>query len=333
LTHARDIDPVAWVDFLEKRSSPQERALFTMLLHLRAAATNDTSQDACALSSRWLGSMLMTSHPLPASDLDAFDGLPVSWRTAVYREPARTWQSLEGHSFSGELASRVFALREFLPEHRTRAFISLDKKVHQPQAMAWLWGLAGELGLDLPLPASDKLLSHEVAGILRLALEDRSSAVSAAYKRLPLARALLNSDRPLIAKWPAYLILALTSDPEDESFLADALEQASSLTRQKIYPIWLFRRQTQMTEDARLALLRRWSVSLGAGSSGYLDQLAPVWVGNLLLGNTDAMTQVLQLATPLSALIPDERDHPRQSALYEDIAEFLFSGLYHFDLP
>ena len=319
--------------FLAKHSSPQELALLSMLAQLQGLPPL-ASESPSGLSAQVLGSFLSSSAPVSKAHYQTLSGLlPDAWLMGAFREPARAWSKLEKRSFSGELTSRLFALREFQPENQAVAFNALSKKIRQPQPLGWLWGLAGDLGLHLPLPADKTLALPEVGGLLRLALHSRAPAVSLAYQRLGLARALLATERPFETHWPAFLVLALTSDAADDVFFEEAFKRGSYEQNMKLYPVWLFRRPSQMTEEARQAWLRRWSRDLGAGGSGFLDHTAPVWVGNMLLGNTDAMGQILRLTTPIDSLTPETRDHSRQSALYEDIAEFLFSGLYHWDLP
>ncbi len=341
LTRAGDTDPEAWAEALGRRArEPRLRALLRMLHALVAARGQDGQQGpgeppvgAPEAAAVLLASTLPGAAPLPAAWLEGKEmaALPEIWRVAARRVPPRKLVELRSSPAGGPGGGLAMVLYELAEDQRQDAFDLLRERLVEAGPRLWLWGAAGDLGLALPEPG-EELSDPEVATLLRLAARDLETARGEARRRLPQARARFAARRPGRDHWPAALVLALAGEEEDRDRLRESLRAADPVGRLRLQPVLQLALGNLDTEEARQGWFRRWSRDLGAGYFGWFDRQGPLWIAHLLVGGTEAATQVPELSREFPAL-HGSRDHSRDDTLYPDLADLLLSGLYHWDLP
>ena len=290
--------------------------------------------DARFAAAALLASVRPEAAARPAAFVEAQRGrVPALWVAAARRDPSRGAEQLRRLPAAGEGAAAGLILREVEPSARQEVFQHFHARLIEPQARAWLWGTAGELGLELPPPLdAERLDSAEVAGILELARTQSASAASAAAARLGAARARLDEGGLAEETWPAALTLALVladaedRDAEDLQRLQSHLEQASAVDKVRLWPVWNLARGALAEAAVRDHWLAVWSRDLGAGAIGFLDVEGPRWLAYLLVGGTQAAEERLQLLEAYPALELASRDYSRDHNLYRDIADFLSWG-------
>ena len=313
-------------------SDPVQRALAQVLDGLahgrRASRTASVAELSAAL---WLATL--PDHPPVSPDLVArAEGtLPDLWVGAARRDPGRELATVRGLPTGGSGAAAAWALYELPENDRLAAFRILDQRFFEARARSWLWGIAGDLGLALPDPADGRLEPFHVAGLLQLVLRDPAEGGAVAARWRGFARASLDLPGDLGASWPAAVVLALSPEPEDLARLRERAEPAEGDEAARVHPIWQLASGRLDDTPARSAWLRRWSRELGAGPHGLIDAEAGRWVAYLLVSGTRAESERTELVPSLPELV-GARDHARDDELYSDLAEFLLSELYRWDL-
>ena len=224
-----------------RKPTVRQEALLAMLA-ARAGESVQLEGDAPALrAARLLSSVVPGQEALSQREFDAVRAdLPLAWVAAARRTPGRDLDSLRGTPLRGEESSAVLALREVSADQRAAAFAFLADRVTEGPSAAWLWGLAGELGMSLPAVSSEEIPAYEAAGVLRLALIDADGAQAAAMARLDVARASLAGLESIDASAaPAVLLLALAGSKDDHAWFQSQLASASAETRSWLQPLWL----------------------------------------------------------------------------------------------
>ncbi len=316
-----------------RRPGERVAALLNALEAVQGGQPTWSGESAVEVSGQILCSLLAGSERVPADRLTAFPGkMSEDWRLAALRDPGRSGDSLRGTPLGGNNAVVAFVLHELEPSLRQKAFDFLRDRLREPPAAAWLWGSAGDLSLDLGAAGTAASLTGEAAGLLRLAITAPDSAIAAAVRRLPLARKVLeqegrNEDR----RWAAALILALAGASEDHAWFKQELELAPPAWRQRLQPVWLLASGSLDQASVRQAWLSRWSRALGAGRIGFLDQEAPRWMAMILINGTIAAEERVEL-DGIPEGMAGAPDHPITDELYADMAEFLFSATYRWNL-
>jgi hypothetical protein len=256
-----------------------------------------------------------------------------SWRVAAKHKKARTLEDLRRLPIGIGGGALALVLYESSAPERGALFQFLRGALLDPSQLAWLWGAAGDLGLSLPLPSqSSTLLDFEVGGLLLLCLSNPSLGEERVRAFQPWARRRLDAGHSFATDWPAAVLLAVTPQKEDLARLRKIAESSSGADALRALPIWHLASGRVGEGEPRRALLRSWARELGAGWVGYLDQEGPRWTAYLLLSGTQAASERLELQQHLLAF-ERPHDHSPEHALYEDIAEFLFSPQYFWDLP
>ncbi|MFQ5750256.1 MAG: hypothetical protein ACE5H3_12515 [Planctomycetota bacterium] len=185
-----------------------------------------------------------------------------------------------------------------------------------------------------PPPPGSVLEGAQVAGLVRLALHDPSRATLQARLLLPLAREIFAKGLPEGRKaLPAVLVLALAPQPSDLDLLREQMEQCKGSSLAEFQPFWLLATGRLDSPGARTTWLRKWSRELGAGASGFLDREGRRFVALLLLGGTRAAESRASLLDPSFRELFGPRDYSSEDEFYGDLAEFLFSRHYAWNLP
>jgi hypothetical protein len=284
--------------------------------------------DPLAMSGRLLTSILpqqpAVSWIASAEDL----GLPRAWQMAARQHPPRSLVALRAVPLADENAAVVLALYEVPESQRAELFAHFRTRLQAPEARAWLWGAAGDLGLDLAPVSLQTLDPAEVAGLLRLALRDPTAAERAALSRLALARKdFAVADSPA-ARFPAALVLALAGGSEEHALLRQAIEVAAPRERLDLQPVWKYAQRGFGEAGLQREWIARWSRRLGAGAMGFLDREGARWTAYVLAGNTRAASQSPRMQPRIPALDCIPHDHALDVSLHADVIEFLIGGEY-----
>lgn len=290
------------------------------------------SDDPLSFSGRMLTSVLPGQ---PAQKWTAGVGLavPPEWLLAARHEPPRTLAELRVVPLAGVSSAVVLALYEAQPSALPGLFEHFRDRVQDARARAWLWGAAGDLGLDLASTSGEDLDSAEVAGLLRLGLRDPTGAERAAQARLASARKAFDAARTPSARFAPALVMAMAGGKPEHETLRAAIERADPHERLALQPIWKYAQRGFGDVNLQRNWIGRWSRDLGAGSSGWLDQEGPRWTAYALAGATRAAMQHPRLqprAPPLERIV---HDHALDISLHADVIEFLVGGSYRWWLP
>jgi hypothetical protein len=287
-----------------------------------------------------LTSVLPGAAGLPTETVQAWVGrLPELWVAAARRAPSRSAAEARRLPAAASGMAAGLLLYEVAAEDRQEVFQHFDARLIDADARAWLWGTAGDLGLEFPAPETgERLDPAEVAGMLRLALRHGGRASQAARDRLPAARLRLDEGGLAQDLWPAALVIALAladseeRDPDDLARLRDRVVDEDAAARVRLLPAWNLARGALSDPSVRAHWLSTWSRGLGAGPAGYLDREGPRWVAFLLVGDTQAAEERLPLRQAPEGLALEARDYSRDHNLYRDVADYLAWG-YRFGLP
>jgi hypothetical protein len=337
LGQARRYESDLWFSLMAKESDLVASAFLEMGDVLLGRAPPLRSEELLSYSGRMLTSLLPEQPGLsgpgssPGSE-PAWEP-PLAWWTAARHHPPRALAALRSVPLAGESAAVVLALYELPASQGEELFSHFRTRVQDPAARAWLWGAAGDLGLDLAPTTVETLDPAEVVGLLRLALRDPTAAERAGLARLPAARALFASAEQAEARFPAALVLALAGGPEEQEQLRLALEKAEPRERLDLQPVWKFAQRGFGEVTLQQEWLRLWARRLGGGAQGFLDREAPRWTAYLLAGGTRAASQDPRLQPRLPALEKIVHDHALDVSLHADVIEFLLGGVYRWELP
>ena len=330
LGHERIPDLASLRKAVGRKPTVRQEALLAMLA-ARAGEAVKLDDDAPAIrAARLLTSVVSGQEALNTREFDAVRAqMPQAWVAAARRSPGRDLDSLRGTPLRGEESSAVLGLREVAADERAAAFAFLADRVKEGPSAAWLWGLAGELGLSLPAASDKGIPAYEAAGVLRLALLDTEGARSTATARLDVARTALAERETLDeSAVPAVLMLALAGSKDDHAWFQTQLAAASAETRAWLQPLWLLAAGQFGDARARESLLSQWALRLGAGTGGFLDQAGRLFTGLVIRAGTEAAQESLELASH-SDLFELDHDHAITDEFYLDLSALLTSDHYH----
>ncbi|MCH2100750.1 MAG: hypothetical protein MK209_02360 [Planctomycetes bacterium] len=329
LGHVSVPDIVALRKVIGRRPTVRQEA-FLALLAARAGQAVQSEGDAPALrAARLMVSVVPGQKALSTAEFDELRALmPTIWVAAAKRVPGRNLDSLRGTPLRGEEASSVLALREVSADQRAQAFAFLAERVTEEPSASWLWGLAGELGLQFPPASAESIPSYEAAGVLRLAQLDLKGARAVAKSRLDVARSSLAARESIdLSAAPAVLLLALAGERGDYAWFQAQLSAGAAETRAWLQPLWLLAAGKFGDARARESLLADWAFRLGAGTGGYLDHAGRLFVALVLLAGTEAAQESLELASHSDAFELDH-DHAITDEFYLDLWTLLASEHY-----
>jgi hypothetical protein len=318
---------------VDRKGTDRQQSLLAMLDSLHGRAANVDGEAGIVRGFQLLSTLIAGPQLVAAADTnDMGEGLPEIWAMAALRQPGRDLDALKGLPLGGESGAVCFALREIDMDQRQAAFNFMNQRITADPAASWLWGEAGDLGLDLGRPVETELTAAEMAGLLRLALRNFESAEELAKLRVLAARAALTgrADDPK-ERWLAALMLALAGDAEDHPWFKQALENGTAEGRSKLQPLWLLASRKLDPGVARSNWLSNWSREFGAGSVGFLDREGPRWVALSLVSGTLAARENGNLQG-FEEHFKGKLDHPLTDEFYADLATFLTSSHYRFHL-
>jgi len=329
LAGAPQLDVGELRDVLGKKATARQRALLGLLAARVGQAGQLTPGDLFQDSALVLVSLLPGQDPVNEQLLARVrEQTPEVWQLAARRSPGRTFDDLKGRSFGGDGAAAALALAELPRSDQQAAFeFLLARIVHEPQA-SWLWGLAGDLGLELPVQTGKELAQAELAGLIRFALLDFERAQLLARARAIEVRAelaKLEPSEPL--RVHSALLLALAGEEVDRPWFKQRLQGATASERAILQPMWLLAAGQIQSVAAREAFLMGWSQRLNAGRSGFLRAEGRRFVALALTSGSLAASELPQMST-FTTGYEVELDHPSTDEIYNDIVEFLNSQHY-----
>ncbi|HJM38824.1 MAG TPA: hypothetical protein QGG59_01780 [Planctomycetota bacterium] len=285
-------------------------------------------------SARLLASHLPKAKGLGDKEVEQAEAASLeSWLVAARREPARSLQETRQIPSGIGEGSLALLLYEAAPSERKEVMEFLRDALVGGRQSAWLWGAAGDLSLSLlPPQLQEPLHDYQVAGLLRLCLSNPIQGEREVEAYQTLARARIQGSQSLGVDWPAAVLLAISPQQKDLTFLRKLTEESLGEDSARALPIWHLASGRVASGAARQTLLASWARELGAGWHGYLDSEGPRWTAYFLLSGTQAAEERLELRVELPAY-KRKHDHSQGHGLYEDIAELLFSGHYFWGLP
>lgn len=329
LAHPERLQVDPWPTLVAKRKEPTLEVLLDLSTRL-VEAGEPPATDPLAFSAALLASVDPRYPALPGEIFGALPagGFPDLWWTSAPRFPARAWEDLRRQALVGEQVGLVLTLYEVEKGQQQALFDHFRMRTIGKAESGWLWGAAGDLGLEFPDPEEEALTAHRVGGILRLARRDFPKAVLAAQASLPAARSVFRSRTPFEQRWPAAVLLAIGQEERDLQVLKQAFQAASGVERHRLTPIWKFANRGLGEGALRDHWLDAWSRGLGAGWRGYQDIQGPRWTAYLLAGGSLAAENQAELAARYESLESLPKDYSPDHILYRDLVEFLLSGNY-----
>ena len=333
LAQAPSVDEAGMNHLMGRKPGIRTQALAGLLRSLGGGPIPDASSGMALQGARLLSSIFAQQGALTRPIVGgAGKYLPRVWREAALRNPPRDVDTLRILIAEGQGVAASLALYEVEPGNRKPLFDLLNTRLAGEEVKALAWGAAGELRMDLPDEDVDVLDDLEVTGLLSLAKENLGAAEMAGKGRLPAARSRFEKGRPLEDDWTAAWVLALAGGPDDLEQLRLRLEKAVGPDRTLLEPIWKFACRSFSDESVQLSWLKQWTRRLGAGKLGFLDMEGPRFVTWMLVAKTETAEQRAELAG-----LPVDKESPRPEHspgddIYADIAGFLLSDLYRWDL-
>lgn len=330
LGHEQLPDLPALRSAMGRKLTVRQQALLGLLEARAGIRAEFDGKEGALHGARLLASVIPGQAPISAKELESFGrGMPASWVAAARRAAGRDLDQLRGAPLGGEQSSSVFALREVAADQQAAVFAYLANRIESEPAASWLWGLAGELGLELAAASETEIPSWEASGLLRLALMDWERARTHAAARADVALAQLVAMPSIdLKQMSPVIVLAIAGRESDHAWFQKALSDAPAGVRSQIQPLWLLAAGQFGEARAREALLAQWALRFGAGTSGYLDRAGKVYTSLALLAGTEAADEVLELRSYV-ARFEQESDHPISDEFYIDLVQFLFSEHYH----
>ncbi|MDA0666282.1 MAG: hypothetical protein O3A95_01735 [Planctomycetota bacterium] len=315
-------------------TSEKDAALIGVLdVALRLTGSKALGNHALSEAAVMLTSVNPRLDPLPAGlfEQQKQASYPDMWRLTARRTPERSLEDLQNQALVDEHIGLVLCLFEVQGKHRQALFHHDRSRAMGPTEQAWLWGAAGELGLEIPGPTKPTLELHQVAGVLGLAQQNLKKAKEIAQSYSKVAGRAFSLNASFTTRWTAGTILALSGMEADRLLLQQAFEKASGVERQRLNPIWKFANHGFEDETLRSYWLRHWIRDLGGSWIGYLDAEGRRWTAYLLLGgSTEAKNrEPLSVAYPELEVLP--KDYAVDHVLYRDLAEFLLSDEYRWN--
>lgn len=333
LAHPERLQVDPWESLVKKRKQPTLTALLQLAQRLSGNLQADAS-DASSFAASLLAAVDPRQVALGAEFVGkaASSDFPALWWSAAPRIPARRFEDLRRQALVGERVGLVLALYEVDAKQQQALFDHYRQRAVGPEESAWLWGAAGDLGLDLPGPGDGGIKRERIAGILRLALRDFPTAVKTAKSYLPAAREAFGTQSSFRDRWPVALLLALGGEAEDLQALQAVFQEANGADRHRLAAIWKFANRGFGPGDLRAYWLDAWSRELGAGWRGYLDVQGPRWTAYHLAGGSLAAENQIEIAVSFPELETLPKDYAADHVLYRDIVDFLLGGDYRWDL-
>ncbi|MFK5956353.1 MAG: hypothetical protein QM477_07925 [Planctomycetota bacterium] len=256
---------------------------------------------------------------------------PAMWFMTARRAPPRPRKAIQSMALVGEQIGMVLSLYEVPANQRQGLFFHFQTRAVGALERKWLWGAAGDLGLELPPPNSAKLATYQVCGILSLANRDWKQAKTAAQNYLMAARSTFQTAVSFQDRWAAATVLALGGMEADRNLIKKSFENASAVERHRLVPIWKFANHGLESPGLRQHWLKIWVRDLGGGWRGYLDAEGARWTAYVLVGNSLAAKNRVSLSTSYPGLEGLPKDYALDHVLYRDLAEFLLSSDYGWD--
>ena len=333
LAREDSIDLSGFHQLIDRKGGERQIALLAILDGLHGNPIRWQGESGFMRGAQLLTTLLPDAAPLDPKQVRTLaKDLPERWALAAKRKPGRGMDQLKGMPVGGASGAVVFALSESAVDQRQLVFDHLKTRVTEAPAANWLWGEAGDLGLDLRRPPKADLITPEVAGLLRLALRNFPVAEKIASDRAAVARAALQGEQwPSKGMFEAVVILALAGEPEDHDWFKEALETGTAQSRSQLQPLWLLANRKLDQGAARRQWLSDWSRQLGAGAVGFLDQEGPRWVALSLVANSLAAEEQ-EMLQGYSPVFQAKMDHPFTDEFYADLATFLTSAEFRFFL-
>jgi hypothetical protein len=321
-----------WQKLLNKKKAPGLQEIYDIAAMLRGEKWSDAPRNPSALGARLLSTHMpgVTGVSTEVSVPDRESALPDLWANGARHSPPRKAEDLIGQALVGGRVALVLSLYEVEVTKRQALFDHFRTRTVGTRESAWLWGAAGDLGLQLAPPNGDKLQDHVVAGILRLGLLDFEKAKATALPYLPAARLAFKSKLSMKRRLPAAILLAFGGEDADKTALKSAFLAASGGERQMLQPVWKFANRS--LGAVRVNWLKAWSRDLGAGWIGFLDKEGPRWIAYQLVGGTVAAEGREEIATPFPELQLVPKDYAGDHLLYRDLAVLLLDGVYRWGL-
>jgi len=333
LAQAHRFESDEWRALAAKDPDPTASVLLEIADVLLGRSPPVRTADPLAMSGRLLTSILPQQPAVSWIAAAEEIGLPRAWQMAARQHPPRSLVALRAVPLADESAAVVLALYEVPETQRAELFTHFRTRLQAPEARAWLWGAAGDLGLDLAPVSLQALDRAEVAGLLRLALRDPTAAERAALSRLALARKDFAAADSPAARFPAALVLALAGGSEEHALLRQAIEAAAPRERLDLQPVWKYAQRGFGEVGLQREWIARWSRRLGAGAVGFLDREGARWTAYVLAGNTRAASQSPRMQPRIPALDRIPHDHALDLSLHADMIEFLIGGEYRWWQP
>jgi hypothetical protein len=332
LAQASRYEADAWVTLAIREPDPVADALLEVGDVLLGRAPPVRSSEPLSFSARLLTSVLPLQPRIVALDAAESWALPPEWLLGTRRTPGRRFEDLRTVPLAGPGFAIALALGELSRAEQIECFAWLDSRFLDPVARAILWGLGGDLGLDLG-GATDVLDPAAVAGLLRLALQDPTRAERGAQARLAAAHAAFEAAHSADERFPAALIFALAGGEREQEDLRLHLERTDPRERLALQPVWKFAQRGFGDLALQRSWIARWSRQLGAGHFGWLDRQGPRWTAFLLAGGTRAAEQDPRLQPRVPALERMRHDYALDASLHSDVLEFLLGGSYRWAVP
>lgn len=321
-----------WQKLITKKKAPGLQEIHDNAAMLRGEKWSDAPPNPSALGARLLSTHMpgVTGVSPQLIRSGSNSGIPGLWGVGARHSPPREMEDLLGQALVGARVALVLSLYEVEESKRQALFDHFRTRTVGALESAWLWGAAGDLGLQLPEPEGDKLHDFEVAGILRLGLLDFEQAKATAIPFLPAARKTFQATLSMKRRLPAAILMAFGAEDADKTALKSAFLAASGSERQMLQPVWKFANRS--LGAVRVNWLKSWSRDLGAGWIGFLDKEGPRWIAYQLVGGTVAAEGREEIATPYPALQLVPKDYSGDHILYRDLAVLLLDGVYRWGL-
>ncbi|MCH2112562.1 MAG: hypothetical protein MK213_06855, partial [Planctomycetes bacterium] len=281
------------------------------------------------LGSRLLCSTLPGRKGVTPEELSLADELlDGRWTIGSNRRVSQTSGGIRSQPLFKEEGAVALTLGQVLDGERQEVFEFLNERQAGMPAQRWLWGIAVDLGLELPSQADAPLHEYEAGALLRWAAQDEEKgALQASHFRLQ-ARLDWDQHPQLDRSWPSLAVLALAPEAKDLQLLR-GLAEGLTPGQERLQLLWQLA-SGRLSRDAESALLHQWARELGIGVAGYLDDQGPCWAAAYLITGTLAAEGVARLQPPLSSFERD-LDHSPGNQLYADIAEVLLSGVFRWN--
>ncbi len=314
---------------IQKQDSPALLALRELAIQLASpqglAKTQSPYPEAAIFASLLLMHTRLNADWLQSPELAS---LPLLWRMAALRKPPRSSAWLQEQVFVGPNRSAVLALYEIDPKQRQKVLDVFLSRAMGDKESAWLWGAAGELGLELPFSEVKKLANFHIAGITQLALRDEARAKIAAEDLVEQARQVFLEETKFEQVWASAVVMALVGEPVDLALLQKKIGTAKPSERHQLAPIWKFAQHSLGSLELRRYWLRQWSRELGAGRLGFFDQEVPRWLAFVLSQGSLEAENNQELHMKYSSIPVLSMDYALDHPLYTDVVAFLLSGHY-----